>query len=54
MSWMERETVARLDAMGFNFSQYLNPVGYIPLNLIGPVSSIFDEAEEDEEEDNEE
>jgi len=40
---LERETVNRLDAMGFNFSPYLNNVYPIP------VEPISEETEEEEE-----
>lgn len=52
---LEQETINLLKEQGFDFSMYLNPVPYLPSALVGPVSSILEEADEEEpEEDDEE
>jgi len=47
MTYLESETVSRLKAAGYDFTQYLNPVPVLPEYLVGPVSSVLDD-EEDE------
>ena len=47
MSWMEDETIARLDSMGYNFGAYVE--GEAPILQV-PTNPLLEEEEEEEEE----
>lgn len=46
---LESRTIEILKQQGYDFSAYLNPIPFLPPAMVGPVSDILDEAEDDEE-----
>lgn len=54
MNWIERETVSRLDKLGFDFGQYLHPVAYTPIAQLDLLSNTLEDVEDEGEEEFEE
>jgi len=46
---VEKLTIQKLLNVGYDLTPYLSPVPYLAPALVGPVSKVLDEVEEEEE-----